>query len=151
VTILQDANEERQLEANERTDDEHDEMKERAQRRVGIHREEKHGHGEAADDGERDLGLHEARRRARLEPLRDPGTDAHREEVRAEDERELKDGIAEEKARERPAEKLVDERTDRDEKNVREKGKIAARCRVDGTDARILPRASELARRRIRV
>jgi hypothetical protein len=83
---------------------------------LGVRKREKeHQRREAADHADEQLDHHEAGHHTARDVARQPAADAHREQVRADDGRELRDTVAEQIRRERAGDQLVNQPTGRDE------------------------------------
>src|SRR6185503_11477309 len=81
-------------------------------------REKQQWRREAAEHRDRELNINKASRESFVDEAREPRADSHREEIDADDEGELCDGVAEDVACERARKQLVDQSAGRDDENV---------------------------------
>ena len=113
---LQDAHDERNLEADQDADGEDERVEREAERgrRQRLQREQRRRH-QAADQADQQLDAQELRHQLALEVARQPRADAHREQIAADDGRELEHAIAQEVTGERTGDQLIDQPTSGDE------------------------------------
>src|SRR5205814_4372927 len=107
--LFQDAHQNRQLETDEHTDHEDDEKKEELKPLQARKPEEEKRGGKAADERDRQLHFDEPRRQIAIEISRQPRSDAESGQVESDDQRELRDGIANHVAGNRSGQQLVNE------------------------------------------
>ena len=99
--------------------------------RVAAEQRRRHQPPTSADQ---QLDAHEVRDQLALEVARQPGADAHREQVGADDGGELQDRVAQQVAGERAGDELVDQpagRDDEDRGQQRDVGGRGPRCRKE--------------------
>jgi hypothetical protein len=138
--VLEDPQEQRDLEADQRPDEEDLAVEHGSEPgAAAVGQREHHGRG-AACEGDGQLDVDEARDQRAGDELREPGADAEREEVQADRQRELGDRVAEQVGGERAGDELVAEAAGRDDEHGQE----------DQRQAHLLPGAGLSGSRRRR-
>ena len=112
--VLEQPHEEGDLEADERPDPDDDSVEDGREPARGGEGEEEHRRGQPAEKRHADLRLHESPRDAAYDEPGKKSAEAESREVHPDDERELRDRVAEEVARESTRHELVDEAARRD-------------------------------------
>ena len=108
--IAEDAHDERDLEPDQHADPDHEPVEHEPESVAQVREREEHDRrGDAAEHRDRELDLEEARDQAGNDVARQERADAHRREVGPDHDRELGDRVAEEVARRRAGDELVDE------------------------------------------
>ena len=115
--ILQDAHEQRNLESNENTDEQHDAVQRGAERFGVGEGEEQDQRRQAADHPHQHLHQHESRDDPAHDEAREPAADPHGEQIRADDGGKLRDTITKQIRRQRAGDELIDEPTGGNETN----------------------------------
>jgi hypothetical protein len=118
--VAQDPQQQRNLQSDERTDDENDAVKRHAERIDVAEKREEHRRGGAADERDDELDADEDGEQMALDELRQPRAHAHREKIDADNRGELCHRIAQQITGEGARCEFIDEPAGRDREDARE-------------------------------
>ncbi len=124
--VLQDAQEQRDFQPDQNADDRHDSVEQHAERTDLSEEQEQESRRAAAHQAHQQLDLDKHGHLVSVNELREEGANPHREEVNADNRRELGDRIAEEIAGQRARDQLINEPARRDGKDGCEQQKFNA-------------------------
>src|SRR5579884_2077574 len=120
--VLQNAHQQRNLEAHQHADGDHNEIEQQPERlRVGEG-EEQHGGRESAHQPDHQFDRYEARHQPARDEFGHPASDAHSEQVAAYDGGELQNAVAQQIAGQRAGNQLINESARGDQEYRKEKG-----------------------------
>jgi hypothetical protein len=121
---LQDAHDQRNLQSDQDADQQHQAVEREAEGpRVEGEQQEQQPGREAAEQADQQFDLDEAHQQIAADIFRQPGADAHREQVDADHGGELHHRVAQQVARQRAGDQLVSQAAGRDDENGDQQGR----------------------------
>ena len=118
--VFEDPHEQRQFQAHERSHGKDQSVENDGKATQPGEAQKQQRRRTTAQQRHAEFHLHEHPRQAAIDKTREPGTHPQREKVDADDERELRDGVAQHVAGKRPGKQFVDQAAGGDDQHVQE-------------------------------